>query len=104
MSAVFIAEIDPHTKLRAHHHTSGDEAYVILDGDGIMHTQDSHPAQDRRSKAPVVSTAVAADDVFTVTPGVIHSLENSSDEPLRAMFVCPESHIGNDRFFTEELS
>lgn len=103
-SAVFIAEIDPHTKLRAHHHISGDEVYVILDGYGVMHTQESHLAHDKRTASPVISTPVAADDVFTITPCVIHSLENTSDGPLRAMFICPESHISDDRFFEEDLS
>ena len=103
-SAVFIAEIDPHTKLRAHHHASGDEIYVILDGHGVMHIREAHPSHDQHGKSPVISTTVTGDDVFTVAPGVIHSLENTSDEPLRAMFICPEAHIGTDRFFTEELS
>ncbi|HNX59935.1 MAG TPA: cupin domain-containing protein [Spirochaetota bacterium] len=104
VTAMFVAEIDPHTKLRAHHHMSGDEIYVILDGHGVMHTREAHPVNEQRVIPPVISTAVAADDVFTIKPGVIHSLENTGDTPMRALFICPESHVGADRFFTEELS
>ncbi len=106
-SAVFIAEIDPHTKLRAHHHSSGDEIYVILDGRGVMHTREYHPAHDGHAMSSVISaaiteiTAVKADDVFTIKPGIIHSLENTGATPMRALFICPESHVGEDRFFTE---
>lgn len=110
MAAVYLAEIDPHTKLRSHHHTSGDEIYVILYGCGVMRTRNYHPAHDEHTASSVISTAntaitpVAADDVFTIKPGVIHSLDNTGNTPMRALFVCPESHVGKDRFFTEELS
>ncbi|NMB79701.1 MAG: cupin domain-containing protein [Methanomicrobiales archaeon] len=91
----YAAEIAVGTKLRPHYHRHGIELYQILSGTGTMKTGRKIGAVVRWDE----KFSVGAGDCFTIAEGMVHQLANNGNVPLRAAFVCPVAHLGNDRFF-----
>lgn len=93
--SLFAAEIAPQTKLRPHYHESGIEIYQILEGTGTMKTG----RQENGTTVWSEEFPVTKGDCFTIAEGMVHQLANPGTQPLSAAFVCPPSHLGDDRFF-----
>ncbi|HII98147.1 MAG TPA: HD domain-containing protein [Methanoregula sp.] len=93
--SLFAAEIAPQTKLRPHYHESGIEIYQILEGTGTMKTG----RQENGTTVWSEEFPVTKGDCFTIDEGMVHQLANPGTQPLSAAFVCPPSHLGDDRFF-----
>lgn len=93
--SVYAAEISPHTELNPHYHSHGIETYQIFKGSGIMKI-------GKRINSTIEwieSIHVQEGDCFSIIEGSVHQLINNAKEPLQAIFSCPESHLGKDRFF-----
>ncbi|OHD13891.1 MAG: hypothetical protein A2086_14575 [Spirochaetes bacterium GWD1_27_9] len=93
----YVAEIAPQKYVRPHYHSKGNEIYQILEGNGLM-------------KIGTVSLNkicwenefnVKKGDCFTIVENKVHQLFNVDSQKLIAIFGCPASHLGNDRFFVE---
>jgi len=93
--SLFAAEIAPQTKLRPHFHEKGIEIYQILEGAGTMKTGRQENGTTEWSEEFPVSRG----DCFTIDESMVHQLANPGTQPLLAVFVCPPSHVGDDRFF-----
>ena len=93
--SVFAAEIAPNTRLNPHYHTSGIETYQIVKGSGKMKV--GRLINELLTWDEEFS--VRTGDCFTIDESHVHQLINDTNEPLLAMFTCPEAHLGNDRFF-----
>ncbi|HUW63621.1 MAG TPA: cupin domain-containing protein [Spirochaetia bacterium] len=91
---LYCATLGPHKKVGAHFHKEGVEIYLIVEGSGIIHTGIS-AINGQVSWNP--SVPVQKGDVFSITPGQVHQLENTGDDNLLLVFGCPASHLGNDR-------
>ena len=96
--SLYVAEILPNTWLHAHYHQHGTEIYQIMEGKGVMRIG----TREHTGTAWKEEYAVAAGDCFTVPEGGVHQLGNPTDQRLIACFICPPSHLGDDRFFMEE--
>lgn len=95
--SVYAAEISANTALKAHYHEKGIETYQIIGGKGKMKIGDI----DQKQVNWTEEFEVISGDCFSIEEGMVHKIINESGEPLKAIFTCPESHIGNDRFFIE---
>lgn len=95
--SLYIAEIFPHTWLKAHYHTRGIEIYHILQGSGIMRIG---TCKDE-SVVWEEEFSCQAGDCFTVPEGSVHQLGNMTDNRLIACFTCPPDHLGDDRFILD---
>jgi mannose-6-phosphate isomerase-like protein (cupin superfamily) len=92
-------ELQPGAKLNAHVHANDAEVYYILKGVGSMYTGEKVDQQVHWYE-PV---QVKEGDVFTVNPGVVHQLHNTSDRnSLILVFSSPWSHLKGDRVVTED--
>ena len=97
--SLFGAEIAPQKVLSAHYHRSGDEIYLIIEGNGVM------SLGDLDSSGNVVwepSFHISKGDCFTVEAGRVHRLCNHTDQKLLALFGCPKSHLSSDRIIVGE--
>ncbi|MBL7160329.1 MAG: hypothetical protein ISS93_00560 [Candidatus Aenigmarchaeota archaeon] len=95
-----VAEIN--RQVNAHVHKGGDEFYHILSGLGIMRIgkvtfKDNKPAEVDW----LPPSNVSQNDVFVVPEGYAHSLKNKEDKPLIIGFICPHSHLDEDRHIVE---
>jgi mannose-6-phosphate isomerase-like protein (cupin superfamily) len=95
--SVFAADISPQTELKPHYHQTGIETYQILQGQGIMRVGEM---KDGAINWIEEFDAITG-DCFTISEGKVHQIVNKSDNPLLAIFCCPENHLGSDRFFVE---
>jgi mannose-6-phosphate isomerase-like protein (cupin superfamily) len=99
-TGLYVAELGAHHSVTAHYHKSGSEIYQIICGEGRIHTGLS-------SGNDTVTWNRSADlksgDCFTVHECQVHRLENTGSEPMIACFVCPASHIGDDRFIVRGI-
>jgi mannose-6-phosphate isomerase-like protein (cupin superfamily) len=68
------AEVDVGAISPAAWHKHTEEAYFIIEGEGVMRLD--HKA-----------FSVAAGDVVSIKPGVIHNIQNSGPSPLRIVVV-----------------
>jgi mannose-6-phosphate isomerase-like protein (cupin superfamily) len=93
--SIYIAEISPNTALNPHYHIKGIECYQILEGMGTMKTGNT----GSESTSWVEKTEVCAGDCFSINENTPHQIENHTNELLKVIFICPESHMSNDRFF-----
>ena len=99
-TGLYVAELKPHCSVTAHYHKNGIEIYQIVSGEGIIHTallSGNDTVNWNRS------VELKSGDCFTIKEGQIHQLENTGSEPMIACFVCPASHIGDDRFIVRGL-
>lgn len=95
--SLYAAEILAGTRLRPHYHEHGIEIYQVIEGSGTMRTDTmtgSGCSWDNEF-------AVEKGDCFTIPEGRVHQIANPGKGPLIAAFVCPPSHLGEDRFFIE---
>lgn len=96
--SVYAADISPNTFLRPHYHKEGIETYQILSGRGLMKI-----GVLVDEKVVWTETFIAnSGDCFSIPALAVHQILNQSNELLRAIFSCPSSHVGSDRFFVEE--
>lgn len=98
-TSVYAAEIPAMTTLNPHYHKQGIEVYQILEGEGIM------KVGEMENKTLIWNESFAAKqgDCFSIYEKNVHQIENASESPLIAIFVCPESHLGDDRFFVKSI-
>jgi mannose-6-phosphate isomerase-like protein (cupin superfamily) len=96
--SVYAAEIAPKTKLNPHFHSHGIETYQIFKGNGIMKIG---KRTNNNTVEWIESINVQEGDCFCISEGSVHQLINASLETLQAIFLCPESHLGKDRFFIQ---
>ena len=97
--SVYAADISPNTFLRPHYHKMGIETYQILDGEGLMKIG---KLSDERV-IWVETFRAKKGDCFSIPAFAVHQIINQSTENLRAIFSCPSSHVGEDRYFVEEI-
>jgi mannose-6-phosphate isomerase-like protein (cupin superfamily) len=90
-----LSEIPPGGGVSAHVHQQGSEIYLIVDGSGHLYTQ----APDKRR----LSTPLCTGDLLCVPAGHVHQLINTGSRPLRLLFACPDSHLGQDRIVLPDL-
>jgi mannose-6-phosphate isomerase-like protein (cupin superfamily) len=83
------------TTLNPHYHKQGIEIYQILEGEGIMQVGDIQNNKINWNGRLNVKQG----DFFSIEESKIHQLSNGSEKSLIAVFTCPESHLGDDRFF-----
>ncbi len=94
--------LKPEAKVTAHVHSQGIELYHILKGIGEMYTGSLIDSNKVKWNPPQL---VKEGDVFSINPGIVHQLKNvSSQEDLILMFVCPHSHLKEDRMITDAFS
>lgn len=86
----YATELPPGTKINPHYHRHGEELYLILRGSGSIHLW--KPGEQART-----SQRVQFGSVFTIPAGIVHQLENDSDESLVLVFSCHPDHLGDDR-------
>jgi mannose-6-phosphate isomerase-like protein (cupin superfamily) len=94
-TSVYAAEIPASTTLNPHYHERGIEIYQILEGEGIMQIGDMQNGKVNWN----TKLEVKQGDCFSIYESKIHQIGNVSEKPLIAVFTCPESHLGDDRFF-----
>lgn len=66
--------LEPGVSIGEHRHDDDEEAYVILEGEGMMLVDGE-------------STSVAAGDICLTRPGHSHSLVNTGPTPMRLLVV-----------------
>lgn len=95
----FVTELKSGAKITAHVHSQGIELYHILKGKGEIYTGKLVHDKVTWSSSRVVKEG----DVFAITAGTVDQLKNASgDDPLALMFMCPESHLKEDRIITAD--
>jgi mannose-6-phosphate isomerase-like protein (cupin superfamily) len=97
--SLYVTQLPPHSKISPHYHTKDIETYQIVTGNGIMHTAKIAADTTIAWQKP---TRVKEGDVFTILPGMIHQLENDTDQPLILIFGCPITHLTTDRFLVSK--
>ncbi|HXG93901.1 MAG TPA: cupin domain-containing protein [Blastocatellia bacterium] len=75
--------LPPGRAVTPHHHCEIEEIYYILSGRGVMTVGD-----ERRE--------VGAGDAVFVPRGHFHTLENTSDEPVKLLLVCGPAFFYED--------
>ncbi|MCK7068941.1 cupin domain-containing protein [Enterobacter bugandensis] len=93
----FGTRMDAGTKVSCHLHTDGDEWYSILDGDGEMYLADLVDGVLTNKR----HFSVTKGDTFCITQNTAHQLRAISQ--LDFIFLCPDSHLGNDRLIQPDL-
>ena len=96
---LYITQLPPHSKITPHYHKKDIETYQIVSGNGLMHTGS---VDDQEKVTWHEPTLVQEGDVFTILPGMVHQLENNSDQPLILIFGCPITHLSSDRYVVKQ--
>jgi len=91
----YVTDIVPGETITPHYHNDGSEIYVILSGQGMMHTW----AATGYSRS---SHLVKRGDTFKLAPGTVHQLENNGIGKLILLFACHPSHLTDDRIVVED--
>ncbi|MFZ5643688.1 MAG: cupin domain-containing protein [Bacillota bacterium] len=94
----FGAEIAPHKRIAAHYHKSGEEIYLLIEGEGIMYTGKPDMSGKVEWNPPLI---LKKGDSFTISQGEVHQLFNDSDNRIIVVFGCPASHLSTDRIIVE---
>lgn len=82
------AEVDTGATSPAAWHGRTEEAYFIIEGRGVMRLGNE-------------TFAIAAGDVVSIRPGVIHNIKNSGPAPLRMVVVTTPPYDEADDFEVE---
>ena len=69
---IYYVEMEPGTSIGYHQHGDNEEAYVVMEGNGLMTVNDE-------------ARAVKTGDVILNKPGWSHGLENTSDRILKLL-------------------
>lgn len=89
-----VTRLLPDAKVKAHRHGQGEEFYIITSGRGSLYT-------GRMADTDILwndITTVRSGDTFVISAGTVHQLHNTDEnEPLVLIFVCPDSHLAEDR-------
>ena len=75
-------------EVKPHYHENRTETLYVLDGNGIMVIGDE-------------SKRIGAGNMFIIPKGTVHSVEVSSDTPLKVLSIQAPEFLGKDRHFTE---
>ncbi|MGV8964236.1 MAG: cupin domain-containing protein [Candidatus Saccharimonadaceae bacterium] len=95
-----VAELQPGRKVKPHIHSKGIELFHILKGEGKIHTG----FQEEETVIWNDPIKIKGGDIFSIEPGVIHQLSNSSDkQSLFLIFSCPLSHLCTDIVAAEDF-
>lgn len=94
---MYVAEIAPGKSVRPHYHKKGVEIYQILKGQGVMNLGTIKNKKVTWQK----SQKVKQDSCFSIYSRQVHQLTNNSKTKLDLLFVCPDSHMHDDRFFVK---
>lgn len=95
---LYVAELEPHRSVTAHCHRNGSKIYQIVKEEGKIQT--GIPTSGD-GVAWNNSVDVSSGDCFTVPEGEVHHLENTGSMPMIVIIICPDVHIGNDRFILQ---
>jgi mannose-6-phosphate isomerase-like protein (cupin superfamily) len=89
-------------QVNAHYHLVGPEDYSVLSGSGVMlfGKVESDGAAGVLVKK-WLELPVSAGDSFTIPAGYAHQLCRVGEESLAIVFSCPDSHLGDDRYFID---
>lgn len=93
----FGTRMDAGTKVSCHLHTNGDEWYSILDGEGEIYLADMVDGKLINKR----HMPVRKGDTFCISQNTAHQLYAKSQ--LDFIFLCPDSHLGGDRFIQPDL-
>ena len=97
---LYTTVLKPGSKVTSHMHAHGIELYYILNGAGEIYTGYINDNPENVNWSPVKN--VKQGDAFAVQPAMVHQLKNTSQtEDLTLLFVCPHSHLKDDRVITE---
>jgi mannose-6-phosphate isomerase-like protein (cupin superfamily) len=80
------AWLEPGQATERHYHTSTEEIYVVLDGEGEMEVDG-----DRQRVGP--------GDAILIPPGAWHEIRADSAAPLRFLCCCAPPYSDDDTFF-----
>lgn len=84
------------THVGCHSHQEGDEWYIILDGQGIMHLADVKEGKLTNKREEKVQKG----DVLCVKENTGHQLQATTE--LDLIFLCPTSHLSSDRIMFDD--
>lgn len=98
---MYATVLKPATKINAHVHQQGMELYHILKGSGEIYTGKLNQNSEEVQWEPPKKVSEGA--MFAIHPGTVHQLRNTSQtEDLVLVFVCPQSHLKEDRIITQD--
>lgn len=89
---LFLAEIEPAKKIKAHYHKKGTEIYQIVAGSGEIRISKNENINNWD-----IQKMVKKGDCFSIKEGEVHQLVNKGAEKLILLFTCPKVHLSNDR-------
>lgn len=93
--------LKPGSRVNSHVHSQGIELYYILEGEGEIYT--GKLKDDKVSWN--ISKKVKAGDSFAIEAGMVHQLKNTSEKTdLGLIFICPHSHLKDDRIITQDYN
>lgn len=96
----YISIIPPGESVTPHYHKEGGEEYHVIDGEGMIRLL---PVETGKKKFQLVCKQVKSRNSFIIPPNVIHQLINNGDRPLTFIFMCPKSHLKDDRFIIKNI-
>lgn len=90
---LYVLEIPPKKRVGAHYHTSGNETYQIIQGNGSMLIGVIENETVKWNEPKNMNEG----DCLNVNANEVHQLINLSDIPLICIVGCSNSHTTNDR-------
>lgn len=85
-------------QVQAHFHEGAEEIYLILEGEGVMHT--GKPVGNGKT-AWETPEKVKEGDIFLVPKKTVHCLKNSGKKNLIIAFFSSPPFLGKDRTIVE---
>jgi len=100
--SMYATVLKPGSKVTSHMHNQDVELYYILNGSGEIYT--GHLQENTANVLWDPVKQVKQGDAFAINPGKVHQLKNTSQsEDLTLLFVCPHSHLKDDRVITNDF-
>jgi len=85
-------------QVQAHFHEDAEEIYLILEGEGVMHT--GKPVGNGKT-AWETPAKVKEGDIFLVPKKTVHCLKNSGKKTLIIAFFSSPPFLGKDRIIMD---
>lgn len=76
-------QVEPGQRIEAHRHPSGQDTWIVLEGEGLY-----------QSDAEGTRTPVRAGQVVIAPPGAVHGLENTGTGPFKFLSVVSPAEAG----------
>jgi mannose-6-phosphate isomerase-like protein (cupin superfamily) len=89
--------IEEGNKVGCHSHHKGEEWYIILAGEGTVFTSDV----ENGALQKVTGTPFSSGSIFRISAGTAHQLR--ADKQVKLIFLCPPSHLAQDRTVFSDL-